>query len=188
MSVDGYWRRSGHQESFSRCLLYLFFCTQMCGVQLSLHRPLCHEGECKAALVCVFHPRFSGMEARCFSTQLEQSQCLCLPSIHSPKTGPVKSLDLLKPHHDPHCSSGLRKSDLLTLSFLWWKFFSSSQCYEIFWFNHLRKFHKSLELLKLHTWKLSSNSSVSWDFLRRLQRLPFQTQEIHGMCLPGELF
>ena len=35
-----------------------------------------------------------------FQHDLGQSHCLCLPSIHSSKTDPVKSYDLSKPFHD----------------------------------------------------------------------------------------
>ena len=78
-------------------------------------------------LIHVFHPRSHGWEGGCFPSPLERSQCQCLPSIRSFKTGPVMSADLLVPLHDPHNSSWASKRMGCQSSFLSGERPSSSQ-------------------------------------------------------------
>ena len=57
-------------------------------------------------------------------------------------------------------------------SLLLWKFLLSSPCFGICWCSPMRESFMGLELLKLHTWKLSNDSFTRQDIVRRLQRSP----------------
>ena len=107
----------------------------------------------------VYHSRSHGLKRGHFSTQSGWSQRFCLLFIHSSKSGPFESVDPLESLHDP-CSSlasermvcqpfsssggcPSQASNALELA-------GSTSCMEVSW---------GLELLRLHAWKLLSNSS-----------------------------
>ena len=100
---------------------------------------------------------------------------MCLPSVCSSKTDPVKNNDLSEPLYDSGISSfGFRKNDLQTFSLcLVDVTLELPMLWNLLVHPYVRQFHWGLESLQLHTWKLSSGSSerhiadsVSTDLLK----------------------